>query len=77
MKVVDLGKCHTCGRQVEAVVDWENFVTPAGSVSSVIAVEGHCGISGHASKITELHIDDLDELPEWTPETEYIHERED
>lgn len=65
MKVVDLGKCGTCGREVETVIDWESFITLAGGVLSVLQVEGHCGVPGHATKVRAVPYDELDELPTW------------
>lgn len=77
MKVVELGHCNTCGREVKAVIDWENFISPAGEDLATIQVEGHCGVPGHAMRVRTVSRDELAELPNWEQEDDpatYIHD---
>lgn len=68
-KVVDLGRCNTCGRRVDAVVDWTNFIDIDGSDLEVVRVEGHCGTPGHNVYVAYVSRDEYRELPDYVPDT--------
>ena len=73
MKTIDLGHCGTCGRKVDAAIDWTAFIDSDGSDLPVITVEGHCGIGGHAMKLKTVARDDYDALPDWTPDRDQLY----
>lgn len=76
MKIVEMGRCATCGQDLHGCVDWMDFIEfPTGRDLSQVLVEAHCGIGGHNMYSRWVGRDEYAELPDYTPTTsDYYHD---